>query len=101
VPAPSADEAAQYYAGVAYSAGGKAADTTKAIDYFKAATRADPHQARGGAELGRLLYEKSGQWQQAGEGYGEALSVGARCGGAGAGLVRVGGSRPDGTEAAG
>src|SRR5262249_1347290 len=52
------DEAALYYAGVAYSATGVAADTAKAIEYFKAATRADPHAARAGVELGRLLYEK-------------------------------------------
>src|SRR5207302_389499 len=73
------DEAAQYYAGLAYSGSGKAADTAKAIEYFKAATRADPHQSRAGVELGRLLYEKTGQWERAAAVYRQALSIDSHC----------------------
>jgi cellulose synthase operon protein C len=85
----TADEAAQYYAGLAYSASGEAADAAKAIEYFKAATRADPHQARAGVALGRLLYEKSGQWERAASVYRQALSIDSHCLAAEEGLARV------------
>src|SRR5205823_1027876 len=68
---------------------GDPAGTAKAVDYFKAATRADPHQARAGVELGKLLYEKRGQWEQAAAVYRQALSIDPHCVAAEEGLARA------------
>jgi tetratricopeptide (TPR) repeat protein len=83
------DEAAQYHAGLAFAAGGAAADRLKAIEYFKQATRADPRSARAGVALGRLLYEEAGQGERAAEIYRRALQMDSRCREAEEGLARV------------
>jgi tetratricopeptide (TPR) repeat protein len=82
------DEEAQYHAGLAFESGA-APDTAAALEHFKQAVRADPHRARAGVELGRLLDEKSGKWEQAAEVYRRALSMDARFLPAEEGLVRV------------
>lgn len=82
------DEEAQYYAGLAFESGA-AADTAAALEHLKQATRDDPHRARAGVELGRLMFEKSGQWERAAEVYRQALSMDGRCLPAEEGLVRV------------
>jgi protein O-GlcNAc transferase len=82
------EEEAQYYAGLAFLAG-PAADREQAIEYFKAATRADPHQPRAGVALGRLLFEMTGQPERAAEVYRRALSMDAQYMEAEEGLVRV------------
>lgn len=83
------DEETQYVAGEAFSASGKPADRAAAIEHFKLATRADPHKARAGVALGRLLYEQSSQWEHAAEVYRQALAIDPRCVEAEAGLARV------------
>ena len=83
------DEETQYDAGLAFAGSGSAAGTARAIEALKQATRDDPHKARAGVDLGRLLYEKSGQWQHAADVYRRALSMDARSLGAEEGLVRV------------
>lgn len=83
------NEEAQYYAGLAYSRSGDPAGTARATEYFKAATRADPRQARGGVELGRLLFEKAGEWERAAQVYRQALALDPRCLAAEEGLARV------------
>src|SRR5262249_33978443 len=77
--ADPAREKAQYHAGLAYRPAGDPPGPAKAIEYFKAATRADPHQARAGVELGRLLYEKTSQWERAAAVYRQALSIDPHC----------------------
>ena len=49
----------------------------------------NPHQARAGVELGRLLYEKTGQWERAAAVYRQALSIDSHCVAAEEGLARV------------
>src|SRR5207245_11699044 len=83
------DEETQYYAGLAYTGSGATADAATAIEHFKQATQDDPRKARAGVELGRLLYEKSGQWQRAADTYRRALSMDVRCVTAEEGLARV------------
>jgi tetratricopeptide (TPR) repeat protein len=84
-----ADEAAYYYAGVAYASDGTAADRQTAIEQFKEATRVDPRMARAGVALGRLLFEDSGQWERAAGVYRQALSMDPRSVAAEEGLARV------------
>src|SRR5262249_54925091 len=75
-------------AGLAF-AGSGAAGTARAVEAFKRATQDDPRKARAGVELGRLLYEKSGQWDHAADVYRRALSMDVRCLAAEEGLARV------------
>jgi tetratricopeptide (TPR) repeat protein len=89
VRANPGDEETQYDAGLAFAGSGSAAGTTRAIEAFKQATQDDPRKARAGVELGRLLYEKPGQWERAAEVYRRALSMDVRCLTAEEGLARV------------
>jgi tetratricopeptide (TPR) repeat protein len=69
------DEPAQYYAGMACAGSPSAQDQAAAVEYFKAATRADPRAVRPGLMLARLLYEKTGQWERAAAVYRQALKI--------------------------
>jgi tetratricopeptide (TPR) repeat protein len=80
-----ADEPAQYYAGMAFVD----SNPEKAVEYFKAATQADPRQVRAGLVLARLLYEKSGQWERAADVYRQALKIEPQSRDAEAGLARA------------
>jgi tetratricopeptide (TPR) repeat protein len=85
---PEAEEA-QYFAGLAHTFSGTPGDRQAAIEFFKQATRADPHRARAGVELARLLYEKTGHLDRAAEVYRQALSIEPQSLTAEAGLARA------------
>jgi superkiller protein 3 len=75
------DEETRYYAGLAYADGASADEAegplpqAKAAEHLKAAVQAAPRRARAGYHLGRLLYEKHGQWQKALEVYRRAAKI--------------------------
>lgn len=83
------DEATLYAAGLAWAAGQSPAEIARAVEYLKRAVDADPKSARAGYELGRLLYEREGNWEKAREIYRQALKIDPQYLPAEEGLARV------------
>jgi tetratricopeptide (TPR) repeat protein len=71
------DEAALYHAGLAHARGAESTSDaiSRATSYLRRAVEVAPRSARAGSALGRLLYEREGAWEKAGEIYRQALTI--------------------------